>query len=133
MRIRSFITEAIPFVFLGVFIINILYATGVIDALGTLFSPVISGLWGLPKDATGALLVGFLRKDVAVGMLLPLNMSPMQLVIAATVLTVYFPCIATFVVLLRELGVKDMIKATALMIITAIIVGGVMRLVLLGV
>lgn len=133
MRIRSFLTEAVPFVFLGVFIINILYATGVIDALGTIFSPVISGMWGLPKDATGALLVGFLRKDVAVGMLLPLDMSPMQLVVAATVLTVYFPCIATFVVLLRELGVKDMIKATGLMIITALIVGGLMRLILLGV
>ena len=133
MRIRSFLTEAVPFVFLGVFIINILYSTGAIDALGTVFSPLISGVWGLPEDATGALLVGFMRKDVAVGMLLPLDMNPFQLVIAATVLTVYFPCIATFAVLLRELGIKDMIKATALMIITAIIVGGVMRLILLGV
>jgi ferrous iron transport protein B len=133
MRIRSFLTEAVPFVFLGVFFINILYSTGAIDALGTVFSPVISGVWGLPEDATGALLVGFMRKDVAVGMLLPLDMNPFQLVIAATVLTVYFPCIATFAVLLRELGVKDMVKATALMIITAIIVGGVMRLILLGV
>jgi ferrous iron transport protein B len=133
MRIRSFLVEAIPFVFLGVFIINIMYATGVIDALGSFFSPLISGVWGLPEDATGALLVGFLRKDVAVGMLLPLDMSPMQLVVAAIVLTVYFPCIATFVVLLRELGIKDMIKATALMISTAIIVGGVSRLIFLGI
>ncbi len=133
MRIRSFLVEAIPFVFLGVFIINIMYATGVIDALGSVFSPLISGVWGLPEDATGALLVGFLRKDVAVGMLLPLDMSPIQLVVAAIVLTVYFPCIATFVVLLRELGIKDMIKATALMILTAIIVGGVSRLIFLGI
>jgi ferrous iron transport protein B len=133
MRVRSFIIEAVPLVFLGVLIINILYATGVIDALGTIFSPLISGVWGLPEEATGALLVGFLRKDVAVGMLLPLDMNPMQLVIAATVLTLYFPCIATFAVLVRELGIKDMAKATALMIIIAIIVGGIMRLILLGV
>jgi ferrous iron transport protein B len=133
MRIRSFLTEAVPFVFLGVLAINILYATGVIDALGSVFSPVISGIWGLPEDATGALLVGFLRKDVAVGMLLPLDMSPMQLVVAAIVLTIYFPCIATFVVLVRELGVKDMVKSTGLMILTALLVGGVMRLILLGV
>ncbi len=133
MRIRSFLIEAVPFVFLGVLIINILYATGIIDALGTIFSPVISGIWGLPEDATGALLVGFMRKDVAVGMLLPLDMGPMQLVVAATVLTMYFPCIATFAVLVRELGIKDMAKATVLMILTALIVGGVMRLILLGV
>jgi ferrous iron transport protein B len=133
MRTRSFLIEAVPFVFLGVLIINILYATGFIDALGAVFSPVISGVWGLPEGATGALLVGFMRKDVAVGMLLPLDMSPMQLVIASTVLTVYFPCIATFAVLVRELGVKDMAKSTILMIITALIVGGIMRLILLGV
>jgi ferrous iron transport protein B len=125
--------EAVPFVFLGVLIINILYATGVIDALGTIFSPVISGIWGLPEEATGALLVGFMRKDVAVGMLLPLGMNPMQLVVAATVLTVYFPCIATFAVLVRELGIKDMAKSAVLMIITALIVGGIMRLILMGV
>jgi ferrous iron transport protein B len=133
MRIRSFLTEAVPFVFLGVFIINIMYATGVIDALGDGFAPVISGVWGLPKEATGALLIGFLRKDVAVGMLLPLDMSPMQLVVATTVLTVYFPCIATFAVLLKELGLRDMAKATVLMVGTAIIVGGIMRIILLGV
>jgi ferrous iron transport protein B len=133
MRTRSFLLEAVPFVFLGVFIINIFYATGVIDALGMIFSPVISGIWGLPEEATGALLVGFMRKDVAVGMLLPLDMDPMQLVVAATVLTVYFPCIATFAVLVRELGVRDMAKSAALMIVTALVVGGILRLILIGV
>ena len=133
MRIRWFLIEAVPFVFLGVIIINIMYVTGIIDALGWLFAPIIEGLFGLDRDATGALLVGFLRKDVAVGMLMPLDMSPMQLVIAATVLTIYFPCIATFTVLLKELGIKDMIKATGLMIVVTLTVGTVMRLILLGI
>jgi ferrous iron transport protein B len=133
MRVRAFIVEAVPFVFLGVLIINAMYMTGFIDWLGIIFGPLITGLWGLPEGATAALLVGFLRKDVAVGMLLPLGMSPMQLVIAATVLTVYFPCIATFIVLFRELGWMDMAKATAIMLGTAFIVGVVMRLILLGV
>ncbi len=133
MRIRIFLLEAVPFVFLGVLLINILYAAGIIDTLGTFFSPVISSLWGLPKEAVAALLVGFLRKDVAIGMLLPLDMSPLQLVIAVTVLSVYFPCIATFAVLFRELGMKDLVRCTLLMIATALMVGGVMRLILLGV
>jgi ferrous iron transport protein B len=133
MRVRIFLLEAVPFVFLGVLLINILYAAGIIDILGTFFSPVIRGIWGLPKEAAGALLVGFMRKDVAIGMLLPLGMSPLQLVIAATILAVYFPCVATFAVLFRELGMKDMLRSTFLMIATALIVGGVMRLILLGV
>lgn len=130
MRIRIFLLEAVPFVFLGVLLINILYAAGIIDTLGTFFSPVISGIWGLPKEAVAALLVGFLRKDVAIGMLLPLDMSPLQLVIAVTILSVYFPCVATFAVLFRELGIRDLVRSTLLMIATALIVGGIMRLIL---
>ena len=48
-------------------------------------------------------------------------------------LTIYFPCIATFAVLVKELGVKDMIKSAAIMAGTAVIVGVVLRIILLGV
>lgn len=133
MRIRWFLEEAIPFLFLGVLLINILYTAGIVDWLGTFFAPVIQGLFGLPKEATSALLIGFLRKDLAVGMLLPLGMSPMQLVIATTLLTVYFPCVGTFAVMFKELGIRDMIKATAFMAGTALVVGTIMRIVLLGI
>jgi len=133
MRIRSFLKEAIPFLFLGVVLINVFYAVGFVEWLGNIFAPVIQGWFGLPKEATTALLIGFLRKDLAVGMLLPLGMSPLQLVIATTLLTIYFPCVGTFAVMFRELGVRDMIKATAFMAGAAFMVGGVMRLVLLGI
>lgn len=133
MRVRWFLQEAIPFLFLGVLVINILYTVGFVDWLGEVFAPIVEGWFGLPKEATSALLVGFLRKDLAVGMLLPLGMSPMQLVIATTLLTVYFPCVGTFAVMFRELGVRGMIMATAFMAVTALVVGGVMRVVLLGI
>ena len=133
MRIRWFLKEAIPFVFLGVLIINLLYAVGFVEWLGGIFAPVIQGWFGLPPEATTALLIGFLRKDLAVGMLLPLGMSPLQLVIATTLLTIYFPCVGTFAVMFRELGIRDMIKATLFMAGTAFVVGGTMRIVLLGI
>jgi ferrous iron transport protein B len=133
MRIRWFLKEAIPFVFLGVLLINVLYAVGFVEWLGGIFAPVIQGWFGLPQEATTALLVGFLRKDLAVGMLLPLGMSPLQLVIATTLLTIYFPCVGTFAVMFRELGIRDMVKATIFMAGTAFLVGGAMRLVLLGI
>jgi len=132
MRMRWFLKDAIPWLFLGVVLVNVLYSLGFIDWIGNLFAPVIEGVLGLSRGATTALLVGFLRKDLAVGMLLPLNMTPYQLVIAATILTIYFPCVATFTVLLRELGLKDMIKSTLIMILTALTVGGILRLILIG-
>lgn len=133
MRIRWFLEEAIPFLFLGVLLINILYTVGIVEWLGAFFAPIIQGLFGLPQEATTALLIGFLRKDLAVGMLLPLGMSPMQLVIATTLLTIYFPCVGTFAVMFRELGLKDMIKATAFMAGAALVVGSIMKIVLLGI
>jgi ferrous iron transport protein B len=60
-------------------------------------------------------------------------MNAYQLVIAAVMLTVYFPCVATFVVLLKELGFKDMLKSTAIMVTTAVVVGIILKLIFLGV
>jgi len=133
MRVKWFLKEAIPFMIIGVAAINILYTVGALQWLADALSPFMNNLFGLPGDASVAMVSGFLRKDLAVGMLKALNMSPMQLVIAATMLTIYFPCIATFIVLIRELGVKDMIKSAAIMVLTAGIVGMIMKIVLIGV
>lgn len=132
MRIRGFVGEAIPYLFLGILLVNLLYTIGFLDWLATAFAPLMEIWLGLPAEATAALLVGFLRKDLAVGMLVPLGMTPLQLVIAVTMLSVYFPCVATFVVLLRELGAKGMAAAVGVMITTALIVGGALRMVLIG-
>jgi len=114
MRVFSFLKEAVPYVLVGILFVNILYALRIIDLLAKLFSPVLQGLWGLPRESIAALLIGFLRKDVAVGMLGPLNLTTKQLVIGSTVLAIYFPCIATFVILVRELGIKSMLKSASI-------------------
>jgi ferrous iron transport protein B len=130
IRIRGFTREAVPYVLMGVFAINVLYSMGIIQLVGRLASPLITGVLGLPQDAVGALIIGFLRKDVAVGMLLPLGLDLSQLVVASVVLTMYFPCVATFAVLIRELGIKDMIKSAAIMLSSALVVGGLLNLIL---
>jgi len=130
MRVSSFLREALPLVLLGVLFINILHTFKIIDLLADIFAPVLTGFWGLPKEAISALTVGFLRKDVAVGMLGPLNLTTKQLVVGSTVLAVYFPCIATFIVLIRELGVKDMLKVVAIMITVAVLIGTVLNFIL---
>lgn len=133
MRLQWFLKEAVPYMFLGVLLINILVAAGVFDHIINIFSPVMEGLLGLPGEATPALVIGFLRKDMAIGMLYPLGLSAMQLVIAATMLTMYFPCVATFVVIFKELGLRDLIKASFVMVGMALLVGTILRLILIGV
>jgi len=130
MRVHWFLREAIPFVLLGVFVVNLLYAVGVFTLLGNMIGPFTSRLFGLPFQAVGALLLGFLRKDLAVGMLAPLGLTMKQLIIACVVLTMSFPCIATFAVLLKELGIIDMLKAALIMLSSALVVGGLLNLIL---
>jgi ferrous iron transport protein B len=126
-RIKGFLIDAVPVVLLGVLLINILLFFKLFDFVTGIFAPIIKGLFGLPKEAVFALAIGFLRKDVAVGMLMPLGLSAKQLFIAATLLAMSFPCIATFVVLFKELGFKDLIKATLLMVIISLFVGVILN------
>lgn len=137
MRVRWFLKDAIPWLILGVFLISVLDTLGFINWLGVIFEPVMEGVFGLPGAVSIVLLTGFLRKDLAVGLLLALTstitFNPMQLVIIATILTIYFPCVATFAVLINELGVKDMVKSALIMVVTAVIVGVILHIILLGV
>ncbi|MFQ5905091.1 MAG: FeoB small GTPase domain-containing protein [bacterium] len=130
LRTRRFLREATPWVIVGVFIVNVLYSLHIIDFIGRITGPLITGILGLPLEAVGALIIGFLRKDVAVGMLSPLGLNLRQLVVASVVLTMYFPCVATFMVLIKELGIKDMARSALIMVISALAVGGALNLLL---
>jgi len=130
-RVKGFLLEAMPVVLLGVLFINILMYFKIFDVVTGLFAPLVVNLFGLPKDAIVALAVGFLRKDVAVGLLAPLNLNIKQLFIASTLLAVSFPCVATFFVLMKELGLKALLKSTLLMIGISILVGTLLNFVIL--
>lgn len=130
MRMKHFIYHAIPYIFGGIFFINILYTVGVVDYLAALFEPVVKGTLGLPGEAISTLLIGFVRKDVAVAMLEPFNLSASQFVTGAVVLATYFPCAATFSILVRELGIKDMFVSAVIMVLTAGAAGTALNLLL---
>ena len=130
LRVSGFIKEALPIILGTVLVVNILYTLGVFNALGNILAPVLTGLWGLPKDTVAALLVGFLRKDAAMGMLGTLALTAKQLVISSTVLAMFFPCVATFVILARELGARDLLKAIGVMIAVVLVMGALQNLIL---
>ena len=129
-RAKGFLEDALPIIILGIFIVNILYALGIFNIIVNLTAPVITGLLGLPKEAVIAIAVGFLRKDVAVGMLAPLSLTVNQLVIACVVLSMFFPCIATFTIMIKELGYRSMLKATGIMLVASFMVGTVLNIIL---
>jgi ferrous iron transport protein B len=129
MRVYGFLKEALPIILGAIFVISVLYALGVFDSIANVTAPLVSGVFGLPKEAVVAIVVGFLRKDVAIGLLAPLSLSAGQLVVGCVVLTMFFPCIATVVVMARELKLKGLGVAIGVMLVATVIVGGLLNLI----
>ncbi len=129
LRVGWFLKEALPFVLIGVLIVDLFYIFGFINFVSRIFGGLLTNILGIPAEAIAALFIGFLRKDVAIGMLAPLELSMGQLITASVVLTMYFPCVATFVVLFKELGFWDTLKSSAIMISSALFVGWILNLI----
>lgn len=130
IRVKEFIIDAFPFVILGVLAVNLLYFFKVFHIASRLFEPVMKTVLGLPNEAIFPLLIGFLRKDIAAGLLIPLNLDLKQTIIASVVLSMSFPCIATFIIFLKELGWKYLLAATGIMLTATLIAGGLLNLLL---
>ena len=130
LRISGFIREALPIILGAIVAVNVLYQLNLFAYLAGAAEPVITRLWGMPSEAVVPLLVGILRKDVALGLLAPLDLTVKQLIIGSVLLAMFFPCIATFVVLFRELGLKDGLKSLGIMLLAVFLTGSVLNLIL---
>lgn len=128
MRMREFFTSAIPFVLLGVLMVNILYLAGFIQWLSSTLSPLFVYWFGVPEATVGPLIAAFLRKDLAVAQLSVIEMTWYQMVTAVVLVSIYFPCLATFVMLLRE-GWKELLGSLAVLIVVVTVYGGFVHLV----
>jgi len=122
-RVRGFLFEAVPLVVGGVLVVNILDYLKVFKLAAVVTAPVVTRLWGLPKAAILPIIMGFLRKDIAAGLLIPLHLTLPQVMTGTVLLSLTFPCIATFIVLFNELGWKDALKSIGIMLLTATVFG----------
>jgi ferrous iron transport protein B len=109
-------------------VINLLYVTGIFQAIADFTAPVVSGLLGLPSDAIAAIFVAVFRMDAAMALLAPLQLTAKQLVVSSVVLVMFFPCIASLTIMLREMGIWSLLKALGIMIVTGLTVGALLNL-----
>ena len=128
LRVRGFIIEAVPIMIIAIPVINILNMAGVFQAVANFTAPVVSGLLGLPKDAVAAIFVAFFRMDAAMALLAPLGLSAKQLVVSSTMLVMFFPCIATLAIMLREMGFWNLLKSLGIMILAGLTAGALLNL-----
>jgi ferrous iron transport protein B len=139
-RFRAFVTEAAPFMLVGSLVLGFLYESGLVWPLATVTDPVVRNWLGLPSVAGLALLFGFLRKELALQLLVSLAvvqfgpqasnlahfMSPAQLFVYAVVVSVSVPCVATFAALRAEHGWRPALAMSAGSLGIALAAGGVL-------
>jgi len=135
LRVSRFLFVALPFVFLGCVIVAIMYLTGAMDALSTALTPLLTGWFGVPSETVAPLIAAFLRKDLAVALLSEIEMTPYQMLTSVVLVTIYFPCLATFAVLLKEENWKEFLGTIAFLAAMIFLYGGLLHLIgiLLGV
>jgi ferrous iron transport protein B len=124
----------------GSFLLGLAYETGAIEPVQAAIGPGVTWLLGLPPVAGIALLLAFLRKELALQLLLVLAiaqfgagatglgsfMSAGQVFVYAVVTAVSVPCIATLATLADELGWRAAAAITGAVLGVALLVGGVL-------
>jgi len=114
-RIEWYLREALPLFVLGTLILWVLDRFGGLAVLERVTAPVVVGLLQLPREASAAFILGFLRRDYAAAGLFrhfePFMQAgtmtkPMeiQVVVALVTITLFIPCIANFFMILKERG-----------------------------
>jgi ferrous iron transport protein B len=130
-RIEWYLKEAVPLFILGTLILFAADKLRVLTFVEKISSPVIVGLLGLPKEATAAFLIGFLRRDYGAAGLYSMQkageLSPVQVLVSIVTVTLFVPCIAQFFVTVKERGMKTAVAMTAFVFPFAILVGSVLN------
>ncbi len=131
-RLEWYGKEVVPVFVLGTAALFVLDRTGLLAAIERALSPLVVGWLGLPAGATGAFLVGFLRRDYGAAGLFSLaragQLSAAQVLVSLIVITLFVPCVANLLMIVKEHGRRTAAAVAAFVFPFAFLVGGLVRL-----
>lgn len=137
-RVREFVIEAWPILIAGSAVLAVLNYFDFAYIFNWIVRP-FTWLMGLPPEVGVPLIFGVLRKELSLVMLgqalgttdFSAALSSEQMLVYATFVMFYLPCLATLSVLKRELGVRSMLVISALTVVVALIAALLVRGVML--
>jgi ferrous iron transport protein B len=110
LRVWWYLGEAVPLFLIGTALLFVLDRIGALGVLAAAGRPIVTGLLGLPAETAQVLVMGFLRRDYGAAGLFQLahsgQLTGVQAVVALTVMTLFVPCVANFLMMVRERGLK---------------------------
>ena len=129
-----YLREAVPLFMIGTFALFILDKLRVLGLIERFASPVVVGVLGLPPKATEAFLVGFFRRDYGAAGLFAMSkdglLDPVQTVVSLVTITLFVPCLAHFLMMIKERGMKLSMTILLVILPLAVLAGGALNWVL---
>ncbi|MDO9585463.1 MAG: ferrous iron transport protein B [Syntrophales bacterium] len=108
-RMQWYFMEILPLFILASVLLWIGKITYFFDKMTAWSAPVMAAI-GLPKEVAVAFIFGFFRRDYGAAGLYDLQtrglLNPRQITVAAVTLTLFIPCIAQFLIIAKERGMK---------------------------
>jgi ferrous iron transport protein B len=133
-RVRWYLREAVPLFLAGTLVLFLMdkvriHGQSLLVSFQKALEPVLSGMLHLPAEAAGIFLMGFLRRDYGAAGLYDLARNGMlngqQVVVSLIVITLFVPCLATFLMIIKEQGWKRALAITGFIVPFALCVGTV--------
>ncbi|MDZ4168429.1 MAG: ferrous iron transport protein B [Coriobacteriia bacterium] len=123
-KVWHFMKEVTLFFAAGALIISVLEVTGVLGWIITVAAPLTVGWLGLPAEAATAFVMGFVRRDFGATAFFTMELTDAQLLVGMVTITLFVPCIASAMVILKERGWGFFVGLFAGSIGVAFLVGG---------
>ncbi|MEI6971013.1 MAG: ferrous iron transport protein B [bacterium] len=135
VRVKWYLQEVVPLFLLASLLLWAGKMTGVFGLLEKAFrAPVVMA--GLPPECAKVFIFGFLRRDYGAAGLYDLSkeglLTNVQVAVACVALTLFLPCIAQFLVNIRERGLKTGLAISALTVVMAFTVAAGLNALLLA-
>jgi small GTP-binding protein len=126
-RVREFVVEAWPILIVGSAVLSVLNYLDISYIFNWLVRP-LTWVMGLPSETGVPLIFGIFRKELSLVMLsqalgtvnFGTALTATQMVVYATFVMFYLPCLATLSALKRELGTRAMLAIGALTVVIAL-------------
>ncbi len=123
---QAFMKEAAPLFVLAAVVITLLQVSGALSWLQDVISPLTVGWLWLPREATVSFIMGIMRRDFGAAGLYNMSLTPAQTLVGLVVITLFVPCIATIMVMVKERGWKEGSYIWFGSLVIAFFVGGIL-------
>jgi ferrous iron transport protein B len=130
-RIEWYLREAVPLFVIGTLILFVADRMGWLLWMQRVAEPIVVGALDLPPKTTEAFLIGFLRRDYGAAGLFDMAraglLTNLQVVVSLVTITLFIPCLANFLVIIKEQGTKVAAGMAVFIFPFAVIIGAIVN------